>query len=183
MVVSVSPRLSDDLEYDSESECFVSDPRFSRGFQSLTLEPGGYSDHEYQDDRAFASTPDPSVQRRRRRQRDSDTLFTGRTPFEYGTVADGDAFRLVQVHAGSGAEPIECKLLWGSTKHPETAYDCLSYAWESKVRDEVILLDGFLFQVTKNLLCAMQNLRKPKTTVLIWVRTVYRTTLEHGFTD
>lgn len=169
MVVSVSPSplLSDDLEYEEEPEAFNTDPRFS--FQALSLE-SGYSDlDDRHDERAFAGTPDPTARRRRRRQRESNSLFANADPFVYSTTADGNAFRLVLVHPGTSTNPIVCQMLWEDSRNPERDYCCLSYAWESTVREESILLDGFSFPVTKNLLSALHHLRKPSQTLLIWV--------------
>ena len=166
-MVSVSPRPPD---LDSDEEPEVTDPRFSLGFRSISLDSSGYSDHEVWDDaRPFAGTPDPAASRRRRRQRQIDGGFQDTALYRFQTVADGDAFRLAVIQPGTGTNPIQCNLLWESSNGPSRKYCCLSYAWESVHRDAAILCDGFRFPVTSNLLRALQSLRKPKTPLIIWV--------------
>lgn len=170
-MVSVSPRIIDDLETDDEdSEVTLTDPRFSFGFSSVTLE-SSYSDLEVPDDdaRAFAGTPDPSARRRRRRLRDSKEIFDRAELFHYPTVADGDAFRLAVIQPGTGNSVVEVSLIWEASKQPARNYCGLSYCWGSVQRDAAILVDGFKFPVTSNLLNALQNLRKPRTTFIIWI--------------
>ncbi|PPJ50338.1 hypothetical protein CBER1_05932 [Cercospora berteroae] len=170
MPVSLSPRLDDNLDTDDELEPANTDPRFEWGFGSLTLEAGEYDEHNFhKDDRAFASTPDPGASHKRKRQRESDAAFALVEDFEYKTVADGNAFRLVEVHPGTGSSPIECALSWEDSRHPQRSYYCLSYCWQTVERTSSIFLDGCRFPVTKNLLCALQNLRKPRKSLLIWI--------------
>lgn len=166
-MVSLSPRLIDDLE--SEFPLFT-DPRFIAGFRALSLDASGYSDHEIQDDgRAFAGTPDPRAVRKKKQQRASEGLFANVPLFAYQTTADGDAFRLAVLQPGTGQSPVQASLIWENSKTPQRAYRCLSYAWESETQDCAILLDGYRFPVTKNLLRALESLRKPTTTRLIWI--------------
>lgn len=127
-MVSVSPRLRDSLDYEDPEE---TDPRLSWGFRSLSINSAEYEEHDPQDDRrAFAASPDPSG-RRRRRQRKSDLALDHAVPFQYRTIADGDAFRLCVVLPGTGTAPVECKLIWESSKAPKKDYLCLSYCWET----------------------------------------------------
>lgn len=164
-----SPRLRDDLDDELEPE--NADPRFQRGFGSLTLEAGDFSDYEYHDDaRAFAGTPDSGANQRRRRGRGSGAAFAGTPEFEYKTLDDGNAFRLVEVQPGTGSNTIECALSLEDSKNPQRAYYCLSYCWQTIQRDFCILLNGCRFPVTSNLLAAMQALRRPRMSLLIWVR-------------
>ncbi|EME44955.1 hypothetical protein DOTSEDRAFT_127979, partial [Dothistroma septosporum NZE10] len=129
------------------------------------------------DGRAFASTPDLGKERRRRRQRESDDCFERAQPFEYKTAADCDVFRLATLEPGTGLQPVRCSLSWESSRAPTRSHCCLSYAWESVSRDTgqsahraaAILLDGYKFPVTENLLNALRNLRDPKTDILIWI--------------
>lgn len=169
-MVSVSPRILDDLNTDEEPEITLTDPRFSHGFSSVTLE-SSYSDLEVPGDdaRAFAGTPDPSSRRRKRRQRDSLGIFERAQLYHYPTVADGDAFRLAVIQPGTGSSIVEVNLLWESSKQPSRNYCALSYVWGSVQRNAAILLDGFKFPVTEALLTALQNLRKPRSTLLIWI--------------
>ncbi|KAK4624582.1 Heterokaryon incompatibility protein 6, OR allele [Fulvia fulva] len=174
------------------------DPRLAPGFRSLSLdsvdydhnaiygeardfapspEPGRDRWRRRDDGRPFAGTPDLGKERRRRRQRESDDRFEKAAPFEYKTVADCDVFRLATLEPGTGLQPVCCSLSWESSRAPTRSYCCLSYAWEavardtgeSAHRDADILLDGYKFPVTKNLLSALQSLRDPKTDILIWI--------------
>jgi len=168
MPVNTSPRQRDSLDYEEDPS--ATDPRFIFGFRSLTLESSGYEQHEPQDDhRPFAGTPDPATNRRKRQQRRGDSALKSAVPFQYLSVADGDAFRLVVLLAGAGSAPIECRVIWASSKDPRKDYRCLSYCWGTDVRDAAILCDGYRFRVTQNLLRALQSLRRPKTNLLIWI--------------
>lgn len=166
-----SPRLKDDLDTDDEFEPVNTDPRFEWGFGSLTLEAGDYSDYDYHDDaRAFAGTPDPGADQRRRRGRQSDAALADAPEFEYKTLADGNAFRLVNLQSGTGSSALVGTLSWEDSKTPQRQYYCLSYCWQTIERNACILLDGCRFPVTNNLLAALRALRKPKKSILIWVR-------------
>lgn len=168
-MVSVSPRMRDSLDYEDPDTI---DPRLSFGFRSLTLDSSGYEDLEdstYLDERPFSSHSEPTKDRKKKRQRQSDAKFENLAPFKYHTVADGELFRLVVILPGTGMQPIECQLLWETSRSPTRGYRCLSYCWETTVREADIIVDGFRFSVTKNLLKALQNLRKPTTTLLMWI--------------
>lgn len=168
-MVSVSPRLRDSLEYEEPDAV---DPRLSAGFHSLSIGSTDYDHHDPRPlfERPFSATADPAASRRKRRQRKSDQALDHAVPFQYRTVADGDAFRLVVLLPGTGNALVECRLLWESSKHPQRDYSCLSYCWgEVKTRNAAILCDGYRFSVTHNLLMALQNVRKPTTNVLIWI--------------
>lgn len=174
MVNISSPKL--DLEYNSEGEAEVkatntdADHRLSDAFRTWTLDPTGYSDHEFRDDRRpLAGSPDPSKARKKKRQSETQDLDSA-PEFQYDTVADGDAFRVAVLQPGTGLKPVSCNLIWQNSKKPQRPYCCLSYAWESTERTEAIFLDGFRrFPVTGNLLRALQSLRDPRSTILIWV--------------
>lgn len=171
-MTSVSPRPLDDLDTDEEPDSWPrdTDPRLVPGFLTLSLGSAGYSSDEHYDDRrVFAATPDPSANRRKRRQRETLSTLDNAEPFAYKTRADGDAFRLATIQPGTGESAIFASLSWEDSKRPRRAYRCLSYAWESVSRDAAILLDGYNFPVTTNLLRALQNLRKPKQTLIVWI--------------
>ena len=169
-MVSTSPRMRDSLDFEEPENL---DPRMSFGFSSISLDSSGHEEYDFQfhdDSRPSSASGDPSAARRRRRQRKSDFAFEKLAPFQYRTVADGDLFRLAVVYPGTGSEPIECQLIWESSKKPQRGYRCLSYCWgETTDREANIICDGFRLPVTNNLLSALRSLRKPKSNLLIWV--------------
>lgn len=166
-MVSVSPRLPDDLEFEDDREL---DPRFVLGFRSISLGSEEFEHYEPQDDhRPYSASGDPSASRKKRRQRCSDVVFNHLEPFEYQTVADGDLFRLAVLFPGSGMQPVSCRLIWESSKDPKRDYRCLSYCWQTIDRDADIICDGFRMPVTKNLLSALRSLRDPRANLLIWI--------------
>ena len=166
-MVSISPRLRDSLDYEEPDTI---DPRLSFGFRSFSIDSSKYEEYEPQNDhRPYSAGGDPAATRRRRRQRQSDLVFDNLAPFQYPTVADGDLFRLVVLLPGTGTEPIQCNLIFESSKRPQRDYRCLSYCWETIKRDEDIICNGFRFSVTKNLLSALRSLRRPTTNLLIWI--------------
>ena len=166
-MVSVSPELRDSLDYEEPDAI---DPSFTLEFRSISLDSSGYEDLEFLDDqRPFSAHTDPSASRRKRRQRRSDATFDPLTPYRFRTIADGELFRLAVVLPGTGTAPVDCRLIWESSKKPKYDYRCLSYCWETIEREADIVCDGYRFPVTKNLLRALQNLRKPTTNLLIWI--------------
>jgi hypothetical protein len=166
-MVSISPRMRDSLDYEEPD---ATDPRMEWGFRSLTLSSSGYEEHDLEDDRRpFSSSPEPSASRRRRRQRQNDADLDYVQPFEYQTVADGDAFRLAVLKPGAGGQLIEIELIWETIRAPRRDYKCLSYCWQTTVQDAAILVDGRRFEVTSNLLCALRSIRKRREKVLIWI--------------
>lgn len=167
-MVSVSPRLPDDLDYDEDQAPL--DPRFTLGFRSISIGSELYEHFEpYDDHRPYSASGDPSASRRRRRQRCSDVSFEHLDRYRYRTVADGDLFRLAVIYPGSGTAPIHCRLIWESSKDPKRDYRCLSYCWQTIEREADIICDGYRFPVTKNLLSALRSLRDPKANLLIWI--------------
>ena len=169
-MVSVSPRMRDSLDFE-EPEAI--DPRLSHGFQSMSFESGD-SDHDssyHQDDiRPRSRGSDPTT-RKKKRQRHIKSLFgeLAEHEFKYETVADGDVFRLIELAPGIGTEVVSCRLFYQSWKKPEHEYTCLSYCWETTVRDEYILCNDRRFAVTTNLLSALRNIRSRTSSQYIWV--------------
>lgn len=169
-----SPKL--DLEYHSDGQAEVratnedADHRMTEAFRTWSLDSTGYSDHELQGDRRpLAASPDPSKNRRKKRQSEAHDLESA-PEFHYETVADGDAFRVAVLQPGSGSKPVSCDLIWQDSKSVSRPYNCLSYAWESTERTKAIFLNGYQrFPVTQNLLRALQSIRDPRGTKLIWV--------------
>ncbi|EMC98427.1 hypothetical protein BAUCODRAFT_32462 [Baudoinia panamericana UAMH 10762] len=166
-MVSVSPRLRDSLDYEEPE---ATDPRFSLGFRSLDLATNGYDQYELQyDHRPFSGFPKTGAIERKRRRRQSDQVLDYAVPFQYRTTADGEAFRLALLLPGTGTSPVECRLIWESSKRPKREYACLSYCWETVERTTAILCDGYRFPITKNLLMALQKVRKPTIGIHIWI--------------
>lgn len=166
-MVSISPRMRDSLDYEDPDAI---DPRMSFGFSSISLENRGYENVDIvADPRPFSASPDPSSSRRRRRQRQSETNLEHVQPFKYTTLADGHLFRLAVLKPGNGTETIEIELIRESSKAPSREYKCLSYCWQTTVQDADILVNGYRFEVTRNLLTALRSIRKRKQKTLIWV--------------
>jgi hypothetical protein len=94
--------------------------------------------------------------------------FNSAGPFAYAPLAGND-IRLVRLLGSlDKASPIECALVHAPLLN--THYEALSYTWgDAKVRDESILLDGCVFQVTKNLKAALQTLRQEGADRHLWI--------------
>lgn len=167
MPVSLSPRLRDSLDFEDPEE---TDPRFTLGFRSLSLEGTQYQHHDPDyDERPVSSSSDPLNARRARRLRQHDQHLKALPPFKYNTVADGDVFRLVVLKPGYGSQPIDCQLIWRSSRTTIRDYKCLSYCWQTTDRAASIICDGYRLTVTKNLLAALQCIRRATSKVLIWI--------------
>lgn len=166
-MVSVSPRLRDSLDYEDPEE---SDPRLTFGFRSLSIEGSAYQhyDPDY-DERPVSASSESLNARRNRQQKAHEQHMLGLTPFSYRTVADGDVFRLCVIKPGYGNQPIDCQLIWKSSKLPKRDYKCLSYCWQTTEREASIICDGYRFAVTKNLCAALRSIRSPTGKVLIWI--------------
>lgn len=166
-MVSVSPRLRDSLDYEEPQE---TDPRLTIGFCSLSIEGSAYQDYEpREDERPVSACSDSTNARRLRQQKKHNQHLLGLTPFSYRTVADGDVFRLVVIKPGHGNQPIDCQLIWTSSRLPDRDYKCLSYCWQTIDRTASIICDGYRFTVTKNLFAALHCIRSPTSKVLIWI--------------
>ncbi|KAK5118813.1 hypothetical protein LTR62_000022 [Meristemomyces frigidus] len=169
-MVSTSPRLRDSLDYEDPEEL---DPRLAGSLGSLRLPTDEYDHLEWprlQDEhRSWSWSPEPGAGRRRRRQKTTDRLLEQAVPFQYRTVADGDVFRVILLQSGVKSQRIQCMLTWENSRTPKQDYRCLSYCWETTIRDSAILVDGCRFAVTRNLHKALLNLRSPTTDLRIWI--------------
>ncbi|KAF4996500.1 hypothetical protein FDECE_12416 [Fusarium decemcellulare] len=87
--------------------------------------------------------------------------------FSYSPIsAERAEIRLLVIEPGAWEEPLECRLQQAvlSEKPP---YEALSYTWGDASDKRPITLNGYSWQVTANLECALRSLRqqdKPRTT-------------------
>ncbi|KAI9650393.1 hypothetical protein NHQ30_000407 [Ciborinia camelliae] len=87
---------------------------------------------------------------------------------KYKHLASATSIRLVVIHPGSGATPLECHLL--HTQLGEMGYEALSYEWkEASDDDPSIIVNGKNITVRKNLFDALKQIRLPKTDRYIWI--------------
>ena len=86
---------------------------------------------------------------------------------------DGEEIRLLRLHCGGSTDIIECDF-WKVDLADDPSYYALSYVWGSKSSRYAIHVNGWKFQITKNLYSALKRLRahnngKP---ILLWVDAV-----------
>ncbi|KAK3707226.1 hypothetical protein LTR37_012226 [Vermiconidia calcicola] len=82
-----------------------------------------------------------------------------------------DKIRLLHIHAGEFAAPIQCSLSTETLQTPpELTYDALSYCWGDKPHSSPISVNGRAdFMVSANLLAALQRMRYSDATHTVWV--------------
>ncbi|KAJ4221420.1 hypothetical protein NW757_014459 [Fusarium falciforme] len=102
----------------------------------------------------------------------SNTIINNELPYQAGELGE-NSIRLVEIHeADSGSEPVNCSLheiTFGS----KPRFGALSHRWGTDKAEDVITLEGFPFQVGRNLLDALRFLRhhvpSGKTRRLLWI--------------
>lgn len=171
MPTSISPRSRDSLEFirtgitDEEPH----DPRFDDSLSSLSL-GSDYEENTPEDDARPLSAGSGFLSRRReRRSQQRQSSLDHIVSFSYDTVADGETIRLAVIRPGIGNDPVECELRYVSYKKPQLNYSALSYCWEGNNREAAIICDGRKFDVTANLLSALQSLRQRDLVTVLWV--------------
>ncbi|KAH7141005.1 heterokaryon incompatibility protein-domain-containing protein [Dactylonectria macrodidyma] len=86
----------------------------------------------------------------------------------YRPIPTSTSIRTLRLEPGSDYDPIVCSMRFADV-NAAPSYEALSYVWGDKnVRQNVILHDRN-FPVTTNLKDALQNIRRPDRSRLIWV--------------
>lgn len=81
-----------------------------------------------------------------------------------------DAIRLARLLRGDQGEPIKCEIFETYLHQVEgVPYEALSYVWGTRQSEEMILLDGCLFEGTRNLYEALAHLRRPDEDRILWI--------------
>lgn len=81
-----------------------------------------------------------------------------------------DAIRLLRLLRGNQGEPIKCEI-FETYLHEVVGipYEALSYVWGTRQSEEMIWLEGYPFEVTKNLYEALVHLRRADKDRVIWI--------------
>lgn len=88
---------------------------------------------------------------------------------------DGDsaAFRLIRLFPASYGQDLHCELLHALLSAEDCpAYEALSYTWGTVDRPARISINGYSVIVTRNLYDALQYLRHPQETRMLWIDAV-----------
>ncbi|KAF2467062.1 HET-domain-containing protein [Lindgomyces ingoldianus] len=121
----------------------------------------------------------PRKPRNRRRSR-SKTIYSylksfivyvlpRRTPL-YRHLPYGDSIRLLRIHPGNPGQDIRCSLELARLDKTLPSYEALSYVWGSMEDTKSITCNGHRVDgVRKNLFEALERLRYPQQSRLIWV--------------
>ncbi|KAI2472986.1 heterokaryon incompatibility protein-domain-containing protein [Annulohypoxylon bovei var. microspora] len=102
--------------------------------------------------------------------RDEDDLVENR--YEYDALPDGRYFRLLELHPGSGDEPLSGTLHTVPVESSHGRYDGLSYVWGNPMRAGAAKIDlgnGRNLRLTPNLTDALRQLRHKKRPRMMWV--------------
>jgi hypothetical protein len=79
------------------------------------------------------------------------------------------AYRLLQLRRGNGPA-IECMVYQDYLDGTDTVpYDALSYTWGGTDKTSTVTVNGKTFNVTENLLSALQHLRSENIDRVLWV--------------
>jgi hypothetical protein len=83
----------------------------------------------------------------------------------------GDNIRLLIFRPGSFDDCIHCQFEQVSL-NDRHAYEALSYVWGNTSDTSPMRLDGVLYNITKNLECALRYLRHKESLRVLWVDAV-----------
>lgn len=91
--------------------------------------------------------------------------------YEYNRIdLATDAIRLVRLLKGDKDHPIECEIFETYLHQAEgVPYEALSYVWGTRHSEEMISVDGCLFEVTENLYQALVYLRRSDEDRVLWI--------------
>ncbi|KAG9239390.1 heterokaryon incompatibility protein-domain-containing protein [Amylocarpus encephaloides] len=109
-----------------------------------------------------------------RRDRDENSLSPsrlrlGNTAYKYERISfKQNEIRLLRVLPGRPGDRVECELFIESLDRPR-AYSALSYTWGIKEDTALIYVHGHSFPVTRNCKLALERLRLPDRTVILWI--------------
>ncbi|MCJ1478165.1 hypothetical protein MMC13_006841 [Lambiella insularis] len=99
---------------------------------------------------------------------DFDPSIVQRLPWlETPLAADKNCIRLLKLEAGSGDNPLVCKLQIVSLDD-DPYYEALSYVWGDPGKTRRIFVGGENFDVTQNLSDFLHCLRSPRASRLLW---------------
>ncbi|KAH8647712.1 heterokaryon incompatibility protein-domain-containing protein [Xylariales sp. PMI_506] len=77
--------------------------------------------------------------------------------------------RYLTLEPGTGDEPLRCQLIHSHLGSIGGRYEALSYTWGDTTARSSILLNGQPFQITNNLVTALQHLRRPQSGRTLWI--------------
>lgn len=91
--------------------------------------------------------------------------------FTYLSLNGSDnSIRLLTLHPGVSKDPISCHLENASLQGQSMCYyEALSYMWGKEEAKTPIKVDGKIFKVRPNLFAALQNLRLPAKSRVLWI--------------
>lgn len=114
---------------------------------------------------------DPSAAMEDREPSVDDVRKWNSTFYPESLAESSDKIRLLHIHAGEFAAPIQCSLSTETLQTPpELTYDALSYCWGDKPHSSPISVNGRAdFMVSANLLAALQRMRYSDATHTVWV--------------
>jgi hypothetical protein len=91
--------------------------------------------------------------------------------YTYHELSDGE-IRLLSLHPGEFGSHISSSLKQSNIYEAPGNYEALSYVWGTSTNRMEINCDGAQLLVTTNLFQALQRLRSPSETRILWVDTV-----------
>lgn len=95
-----------------------------------------------------------------------------RPPFQYSPLVEQDSIRLLVIQPGQPGSEVHCNLIYTtlSSCHDNIFdhYTALSYVWGDPIDNRVIFVNGTIFEVTKNLSDALENIRHEHQHLRLW---------------
>jgi hypothetical protein len=92
------------------------------------------------------------------------------TSYQY-TKLLRDELRYLSLDPGSDDKPLSCTL-HTTTLLAEASFEAVSYVWGSDVKDQKIVCDGHILQITSNLFEVLHRIRHPVTPRDLWVDSI-----------
>ncbi|PMD13834.1 HET-domain-containing protein [Hyaloscypha hepaticicola] len=111
----------------------------------------------------------PTLPKKSQDASDPQKTFNASFPYMQLDQSIEGSFRLVSLQPGSlGSAPV-CTLLNDKWVAGGTSYEALSYVWGDANDRKMIVLNGVVFQVTRNLYSALRHLRYTDRSRTLWI--------------
>lgn len=89
--------------------------------------------------------------------------------FEYQSFWDNkECIRLLEILPGTSGQPIQCRLIEARLGYTRE-FMALSYVWGDAKNPAIITVDGARLQVTQNCAAAIDHIRDPHASKIIWI--------------
>ena len=92
--------------------------------------------------------------------------------YKYLKELRGEKIRLIKLTSHRDSEHLSCSVVYISLNNRSIKYNALSYVWGNKSNPASMLCDGLRFEITQNLHQALTQVRRARSSTLLWVDAV-----------